>query len=94
MNCLVNTFKDCGTNMKTFEELERLAYMSNQPQLAALYAQLHDDEELKYENDELHNKVSDLQNDCEYAEGKVFILEDKIEDLEKKLEKIADIVNE
>lgn len=79
---------------KTFEELERLSYMSNLPKIAALYAQLDDNEQAGYAIEELHHKIRDLQYDCEYNEQKVFKLEDKVEQLEDKLSKIEDICNE
>lgn len=79
---------------KTFEELERIAYMSNLPKIAALYAQLDDNERDECDCEELRDKVNDLESDisCQYN-----TIEDQkieIENLEKKLEKIADIVNE
>jgi len=82
--------------MKTLKELERIAYMSNLPKIAALYAQLDDNErdECDCDREELRDKVNDLESDisCQYN-----TIEDQkieIENLEKKLEKIADIVNE
>ena len=35
-------FKTCGTNMKTYAELEREAYMAGDVELAKLYAKLAD----------------------------------------------------
>lgn len=80
--------------MKTFKELESLAYMNNLPKIAALYAKLDDNEVAEYEIERLHAKIDDLEYDCEYYEQKVFRLEDKIEQFEDKLEKIKDICNE
>lgn len=73
--------------MKTFKELEQLAYMSNLPKIAAVYAQLDDNEVAEYEIERLHAKIDDLEYDCEYNEQKVFRLEDKVEELEDKLKK-------
>lgn len=39
---LVNTFKTCGTDMKTYEELEREAYIAGNTELAKLYAEIND----------------------------------------------------
>jgi uncharacterized membrane protein len=80
--------------MKTFKELEQLAYISNLPKIAAVYAQLDDNEVAEYEIERLHAKIDDLEYDCEYNEQKVFRLEDKIEKLEDTLKKIEDIINE
>jgi peptidoglycan hydrolase CwlO-like protein len=80
--------------MKTFKELEQLAYMSNLPKIAAVYAQLDDNEVAEYEIERLYAKIDDLEFDCEYNEQKVFRLEDKIEKLEDTLKKIEDIINE
>jgi hypothetical protein len=65
---------------KTFEELERLAYMSNLPKIAKLYAQLDDNEGDEYEIERLKSKIDDLEFQCN---------EQNI-----TLEKIADIINE
>ena len=65
---------------KTFEELERIAYINNLPKIAKVYAQLDDNERDEYEIEKLKSEIEDQKIE--------------IEDLEKKLEKIADIVNE
>jgi predicted nuclease with TOPRIM domain len=79
---------------KTFEELERLAYINNIPKIATLYAQLDDNEQAEYDIEELQDKINCLEYDCEYSQDKIFRLEDKIESLEDKLNKIEDIINE
>ena len=79
---------------KTFEELERFAYMSNLPKIAKLYAQLDDNERNKYDSEDLLDKISDLESDLSYQYNTIEDQKINIEELEKKLEKIADIVNE
>lgn len=79
---------------KTFEELERFAYISNLPKIANLYAKLDDNERDEYEIEGLHHKIRDLEFDHEYSQRKVYQLENKIESLEDKLNKIEDICNE
>jgi SMC interacting uncharacterized protein involved in chromosome segregation len=65
---------------KTFEELERFAYMSNLPKIAKLYAQLDDNERDEYEIERLKSKIDDLEFQCN---------KQKV-----TLEKIAEIINE
>jgi SMC interacting uncharacterized protein involved in chromosome segregation len=65
---------------KTFEELERLAYMSNLPKIAKLYAQLDDNEGDEYKIERLKSKIDDLEFQCN---------KQKV-----TLEKIEDIINE
>jgi uncharacterized protein YlxW (UPF0749 family) len=79
---------------RTFKELEQLAYMSNLPKIAVLYAQLDDNEQDEYEIEILNAKIIDLEFDYEYSQRKVYHLEDKIESLEDKLNKIEDLINE
>jgi len=79
---------------KTFEELERFAYISNLPKIANLYAKLDDDETYEYDFDKLRQEIRDLEYDIEFLSMKRTENEDKIEALEIKLEKIADVVNE
>jgi predicted RNase H-like nuclease (RuvC/YqgF family) len=74
---------------KTFEELERLAYMSNLPKIAKLYAQLDDNERDEYEIEKLKSEIDDLHYKCNSE-----VLNKKVEALENKLEKITDIINE
>jgi predicted nuclease with TOPRIM domain len=80
--------------MKTFKELEQSAYMSNLPEIAAIYAQLDDNEQDENEIERLNDKIHDLEMDYEYSEDRVCILEDKVETLENKLGKIQDLLNE
>lgn len=79
---------------KTFEELERLAYMSNLPKIAKLYAKLDDNEQFDYDIDDLKRDIRNLEYDLESQEYRAERAEDKVEELEKKLEKITDIINE
>jgi hypothetical protein len=65
---------------RTFKELEQLAYMINLPKIAALYAQLDDNEQSEYKIFRLEDKVEQL--------------EDKLSKIEDKLSKIEDICNE
>ena len=80
--------------MKTFKELEQSAYMGNLPEIAAIYAQLDDNEQSAYGNEELQEKINSLECDCEYSEDRIFQLEDQVEKLENKLGKIQDLLNE
>lgn len=41
---------------RTLEEYERLAYMSNLPKIAALYAQLDDNEQFDYDIKDLKKR--------------------------------------
>lgn len=43
---------------KTFQEYERIAYMSNLPKIAALYAQLDDNEQFDYNIKDLKKRGS------------------------------------
>lgn len=79
---------------KTFEELERLAYMSNLPKLAKLYAQIDDNERDEYEIEKLKSEIDDLEMDNNYHQNNSEVLERRVEALENKLEKITDIINE
>lgn len=79
---------------KTFEELERLAYMSNLPKLAKLYAQIDDNERDEYEIEKLKSEIDDLEFDNEYHQNNSEALEKRLEALENKLGKIEDIINE
>lgn len=79
---------------KTFEEYERIAYMSNLPKIAKLYAELDDNERDEYEIDDLKRDIRNLEYDLESQECRAERAEDKIEALENKLEKITDIINE
>lgn len=79
---------------KTFQEYERIAYMSNLPKIAALYAQLNDNEQFDYDIKDLKGEVSKLEQDLEDEESCADRAELTIEKLEKKLEKIAEIINE
>lgn len=74
---------------KTFEELERYAYMNNSTKLAKLYAQLDDNEIEK-----LKSEIDDLEMDNDYHQNNSEALERRVEALENKLEKITDIINE
>lgn len=77
--------------MKTFKELESLAYMSNLPKIAAVYAQLDDSE---VDEDEIERFHAKLEYKCKHYEEKVFQLKNKIKKLEDVLKKIEDILNE
>lgn len=79
---------------KTFEELERLAYMSNLPKIAKLYAQLDDNERDEYEIEKLKSEIDDLEMDNDYHQNNSEALERRVEALENKLEKITDVINE
>lgn len=79
---------------KTFQEYERIAYMSNLPKIAALYAQLDDNEQFDYDIEDLKKEVRSLELDLEDEESRADRAELTIEKLEKKLEKIAEIINE
>lgn len=79
---------------KTFEEYERIAYMSNLPKIAKLYAQLDDNEQFDYDIDYLKREVRSLEEDLEDQESLTEHSERRIKELENKLEKIADIINE
>lgn len=79
---------------KTFEELERYAYMNNSIKLAKLYAQLDDNEKAEDEIERLYDKIRDLEMDNDYHQNNSEVLEKRVEALENKLEKIADIINE
>jgi hypothetical protein len=79
---------------KTFQEYERIAYMSNLPKIAALYAQLDDNEQFDYDIEDLKGEVRSLEQDLEDEESRADRTELIIEKLEKKLEKIAEIINE
>jgi len=79
---------------KTFQEYERIAYISNLPKIAALYAQLDDNEQFGYDVEDLKKEVRSLELDLEDEESRADRAEQKIEKLEKKLEKIAEIINE
>ncbi len=50
---------------KTFQEYERIAYMSNLPKIAALYAQLDDNEQFDYGIEDLKGEVRSLEQDLE-----------------------------
>lgn len=67
---------------KTFDEYERIAYMSNMPKLAALYAEL-DDSYRDGEIERLNEKINDLKFECS-----------KHEETFEKLAKITEIINE
>jgi SMC interacting uncharacterized protein involved in chromosome segregation len=79
---------------KTFEELERAAYMSNQIETAKLYTKLDDNEQADIDFENLRDKMRDLEMDSEYLQCNSEALEKKVEALENKLEKITDIINE
>lgn len=79
---------------KTFEELERLAYMSNLPKIAKVYAQLDDNEKAEDEIERLHDKIHDLEMDNDYHQNNSEVLEKRVEALENTLAKIEDIINE
>lgn len=72
---------------KTFEELERLAYMSNLPKIAKLYAQLDDNEQFDYDIEDLKGEVRSLEQDLEDEESRADRTELTIEKLEKKIRK-------
>jgi chromosome segregation ATPase len=80
--------------MKTFKELESLAYMSNLPKIAALYAQLDDNEQAENEIERLNDKIHDLEMDCDYLSRNSEVLEKRVETLQGVLKKIEDIINE
>lgn len=77
---------------KTFEELERLAYISNLTSIAKLYAQLDDNEQFDYDADDLKRDIRNLEYDLESQESRAKLAEDRVEELENKLEKIAAII--
>ena len=79
---------------KTFEEYERLAYMSNLPKIAKLYAKLDDEEQAEHEIEQLYDKIRDLENDVGYYQYKSEGLEKKVETLEIKLRDIQDVIDE
>lgn len=79
---------------KTFQEYERIAYISNLPKIAALYAQLDDNEQFDYDIHDLKQEVRSLEQDLEDEESRAERSEQKAEELEKKLEKITEIINE
>lgn len=79
---------------KTFEELERYAYMNNSTKLAKLYAQLDDNERDEYEIEKLKSEIDDLEMDNGYHQNNSEALERRVDALENKLEKITDIINE
>ena len=79
---------------KTFQEYERIAYMSNLPKIAALYAQLDDNEQFGHDIDDSKREIRSLEQDLEDEESRADRAEQKAETLEKKLEKIAEIINE
>lgn len=79
---------------KTFEELERLAYMSNLPKIAALYAQLDDNEQAENEIERLYDKIHDLEMDCDYHSRNSEALEKKVKTLEIKIRDIQDVIDE
>jgi len=79
---------------KTFEEYERIAYMSNLPKIAKLYAELDDNERDEYEIEKLKSEIDDLEMDNDYHQNNSEALEKRVGALENKLEKIADIINE
>ena len=51
---------------KTFEELERLAYINNLTGIAKLYAQLDDNERDEYEIEKLKSEIDYLEMDTNY----------------------------
>ena len=67
---------------KTFEELERLAYMSNLPKIAKLYAQLDDNEQFDYDIDDLKREIRDLEQDLEDEQCRAKVAEEKVRYLE------------
>lgn len=79
---------------KTFQEYEHIAYISNLPKIAALYAKLDDNEQFDYDIEDLKKEVRSLELDLEDEESRADRAEEKAEKLEKKLEKIAEIINE
>lgn len=79
---------------KTFQEYERIAYISNLPKIAALYAQLDDNEQFDYDIKDLKQEIRSLEEELEDEESRADSAEQKAEKLEKKLEKITEIINE
>lgn len=79
---------------KTFEELERYAYMNNSTELAKLYAQLDDDERAEDQIERLYDKIYDLEMDSDYHQCNSEALEKKVEDLQKKLANIREVLDE
>jgi len=79
---------------RTLEEYERLAYMSNLPKIAKLYAELDDNERDEYEIEKLKSEIDDLEMDNDYHQNNSEVLEKRVKALENKLEKIAEIINE
>ena len=61
--------------MFTPEELERQAYIQGDVKLAAVYADLIDQEVLIAENEELERKVSDMEDEINELEDKISELE-------------------
>ncbi len=59
---------------RTFEENERLAYMSNLPKIAKLYAQLDDDEQ--------SDGIEELQQALNRKNRHIRVLENKINQIE------------
>lgn len=79
---------------RTLEEYERLAYMSNLPKIAKLYAELDDNERDEYEIEKLKSEIDDLEMDNDYHQNNSEVLEKRVKALENKLEKITEIINE
>lgn len=86
--------------MKTYEELEREAYINGYMRLANLYgkiAQIEHDEyqieylkdeiyKLKFEADERENLILLLENDIEFYRQKAVRAEGKLEEIAAKIE--------
>ena len=86
--------------MKTYEELEREAYIRGDTALADLYSKaieldcaLNNEEELceeihdlRHENSKMENEISDLEADVEFYRQKAVRAEGKLEEIAAKIE--------
>jgi predicted nucleic acid-binding Zn-ribbon protein len=86
--------------MKTYEDLERQAYIRGDIALANLYSKaieldcaLNNEEELceeiydlRHENSKMENEISDLEADVEFYRQKAVRAEAKLEEIAAKIE--------
>lgn len=86
--------------MKTYEDLEREAYIHGDTALANLYSKaseleyaLNNEEDLyseihdlRHENSKMENEISDLEADVEFYRQKAVLAEGKLEEIAAKIE--------
>ena len=68
--------------MKTYEELEREAYINGYMNLAKSYAEICSLEDDYFEIDDLQDRIRDLENDIEYWRERAIRAEAALEEIE------------